>query len=308
MDEALGLFLEATVRVGTPLLLAALGELILERSGVLNIGIEGVMLSGAFFGFLAGAASGSPWVGALAALAAGAALAAILAWMTLRVKSDAIVVGMALNLVALGVTGAGYLILDARLRQAGEGPWSAPTFGKLLPAWSGVPVLGPFFFAQSVLTWLALMLIPAVWWYLERSERGLELRAVGEHPAAAEASGVSVAACRFKACLAAGMLGGLAGAFLTLSQTASFTPQCTGGRGFVALAAVVLGRYGAWGTAGACLFFGAAFSARDYLQVTGVRAPYELLEMLPYALTVAALGLALQKRTGAPAALGKAYG
>ncbi|MCZ7647576.1 MAG: ABC transporter permease [Planctomycetota bacterium] len=306
MDPA---FLEAVARVGTPLLLAALGELILERSGVLNIGIEGVLLSGAFFGFLAAWATGSPAAGALAALLAGALLAAALAFMVLRLKADSIVVGMALNLVAFGITGIGYVILDAQTKaHGGVKLVRAPTFGAMLPELAGVPILGPLFFDQSALTWLAFALVPLLWYYLERSERGLELRAVGEHPAAAESSGIDVTWCRFKACLAAGALGGLAGGFLTISQTSAFTPKCTAGRGFVALAAVVLGRYGAWGTAAACLFFGAAFSARDYLQVKGLQVPYELLEILPYALTVAALGLSHLRRTGAPAALGKPYG
>jgi ABC-type uncharacterized transport system permease subunit len=170
--------------------------------------------------------------------------------------------------------------------------------------------------AQTPLTWLALASVCAVWYYLERSERGLELRAVGENPAAAEASGVSVLRCRWKACLAAGALGGLGGAFLTISQTASFAPNCTKGRGFVALAAVVLGRYGAFGTALACLFFGAAFYARDVLPSLPIAAPFSYLlapllhpdiaEMLPYALTLIALCLKSQSRT-APAALGRPY-
>lgn len=292
-------FLAATLRNATPLLLAAMGELILERGGVLNIGIEGVMLFGAFFGFLAAWATGSPACGAAAAMLAGALLAAVLAGMVLRLKADQIVVGMALNLVALGVTGTFNSALQRWLRAQGRPAQpSAPTFEPLLPA---IGALGE----QTLLTWAALLAVPCVWYYLNRSERGLELRGVGENPAAAEASGIHVAACRFKACLAAGVLGGLGGGFLTISQAASFAPNTTSGRGFVALAAVVLGRYGAWGTAAACVFFGAAFSARNRFLAAGWRIHPEQLEMLPYLLTLAALAFTLQKRSGAPAGLGK---
>jgi len=301
-------FLAALLRIGTPLLLAALGELVLERSGVLNIGIEGVLLIGAFAGFVAGWASGSPLLGAVAALLAGAAWGALLAFMVLRIKADQMVSGMALNLVAYGIAGTAYqAIQNQQVRVSATAALKAPTFGALVPALSGLPVIGPALFSQSLLTWAALALVPALWFYLERSERGLELRAVGEHPAAAEASGVNVVVCRFKAALVAGALGGLAGAFLTLSQTAFFTDRCTGGRGFVALAAVVLGRYTPLGTAAACLFFSAAFVARDRGQAAGWSIHPELLDMLPYALTLLALTVALRSRTGAPAALGKPY-
>ena len=291
----------ATVRIGTPLLFAGLGEVLLERSGLINIGIEGVMLAGAFSGFFASWYCQSPLVGALAGMIGGALIMLIFAALVLRFSADQIVTGMAVNLVALGLTGTAWMRLS---REA----LAAPTFSTLeksLPGWTNVPVIGPLIFAQTPLTWLALASIFGVWYYLERSERGLELRAVGENPAAAEASGVNVLRCRWKACLAAGIFCGLGGAFLTISQTASFAPNCTKGRGFVALAAVVLGRYGAFGTAAACLFFGAAFYARDALPSQSL-AP-DLIEMLPYALTLIAHCLKSQKRT-APAALGKPYG
>lgn len=295
--EFLEIFVAATFRIGTPLLLAAMGELILERSGVINIGIEGVMLCGAFAGFLAGWASGHPLLGAAASMLAGAALAGLLGVMVLRLRADQIVVGMALNLVAFGLAGTAYLGLQNALKHVGKSTTlQAPQFA-------------PVFLSQSMLTWLAIAIVPCVWWYLNKTERGLELRAVGENPAAAEAAGVSVTACRFKACLVAGLLGGLGGGFLVLSQAASFSERCTSGRGFVALAAVVLGRYSAWGTAGACLFFGAAFAARVHFQAAGVSINAELLEMFPYVLTLLALALAFlaRRNTGAPAALARPY-
>jgi simple sugar transport system permease protein len=204
---------------------------------------------------------------------------------------------MAINLVALGVTGTIWLNMS-RL-----GALLAPTFAPVLPN-NDIPLLGPLLLSQTPLTWIAIALIAGVWYYLERSERGLELRAVGENPAAAEASGISVLACRWKACFAAGVMGGLGGAFLTISQTASFASNCTKGRGFVALAAVVLGRYSPLGTALACLFFGAAFYARDAFPSGKIQT--DLVELLPYALTLVALCLKSQSMR-APAALGKPY-
>lgn len=290
--------LEATARIGTPLLLAGLGETILERSGVINIGIEGVMLFGAFGGFCAAWASGSPLLGACAGMLCGGLLMLLFALIVLRFRADQIVTGMAINLVAMGITGTVWLGMG-RL-----GSLRAPTFAPVLPAAREMPLLGPLLFGQTPLTWAAVGLIGALWYYLERSERGLELRAVGENPAAAEASGVSVLACRWKACFAAGVLGGMGGAFLTISQTASFASNCTKGRGFVALAAVVLGRYSPIGTALACLFFGAAFYARDAFPPGKLQT--DLVEMLPYVLTLVALCLKSQSMV-APAALGKPY-
>jgi len=288
--------LDATARIGTPMLFAGLGEVLLERSGVINIGIEGVMLSGAFSAFCAAWYWQCPILGACAGLAGGVLLMLLFALVVLRFSANQIVTGMAINLVALGITGTAWLKVSHH--QALQ----APTFKPLLENLKDVPILGPLIFSQTVLTWVALSCAALVWFYLERSERGLELRAVGEHPEAAQASGINVKLCRFKACLAAGALGGLGGAFLTVSQTASFAPNCTKGRGFVALAAVVLGRYGALGTALACLFFGAAFYARD--AISSDVAPTDVIEMLPYALAIAVLCLKSQK-SAAPAALGK---
>ena len=283
------------LRIATPLLLGASGELLLERSGVLNIGLEGVMLCGAFFGFAASFYSGSALVGVLAGILAGALLTAVLGWMVLRVKADPLVTGLALNLSAVGLTGLLFRAMENRLQR--EGVFLAPsanTFGTLA-------------FGQSWYTWLALMVIPGLWFYLARTERGLELRAVGENPHAAAASGISVRACRFKACLFAGAMGGLAGSFLTLFQASNFAFNCTGGRGFIALSAVVLGRHNPWGVGLACLVFGFAFAAGNQAQAAGVNVSSEILDMLPFAVTLLALAVSLQKRAHAPAALGKPF-
>ena len=289
--------LQAGIRIGTPILFAGLGEVLLERSGIINIGIEGVMLSGAFSGFCAGWYWQSPLAGACAGMLGGALMMLVFALFVLRLSADQIVTGMAINLVALGLTGTAWLKISGR--RALE----APTFKPLLENMKTIPILGPLLFSQTLLTWIAFACVGLLWFYFERSERGLELRAVGENPDAAQASGINVLRCRWKACVVSGALAGLGGAFLTISQTGSFAPNCTKGRGFVALAAVVLGRYGAVGTALACMFFGFAFYSRDALSSD---VPTDLVEMLPYALTIVALCLKSQTRT-APAALGKPY-
>jgi simple sugar transport system permease protein len=291
--------LEASLRIGTPIVLAGMGEMILERAGMLNLGIEGVMLGGAFSGFCASWATGSPLVGAMAGMFSGMVLMCLFALVTLRFKADQIVTGMAINLLSLGITGTAYLALSRAYPDV-----CAQTFQVMYEGGKDIPILGPLLFSQTALTWVALLSVPLLWFYMEHSERGLELRAVGENPAAAESSGVRVGSARFKACLAAGLLGGLGGAFLTISQTASFANNCTKGRGFVALAAVVLGRYGSFGTAAACLFFGGAFYIRDAFPETSL--PTEIVEMLPYVLTLVALCVRAKSR-GAPAALGKAF-
>ena len=289
----------ASVRIGTPLLLAGLGELVLERAGMINIGIEGVMLCGAFGGFYAGWAAQSPLLGAVAGALTGAAFMLIFAFMTLKIRAEQIVTGMATNLIAAGATSTAF---DALSAAHPTEPLNVPHWAGVLEQWRDAPIIGPALCEQTPLTWLALALVPLIWFYFEKTERGLELRAVGENPAAAQAAGINVSAARLKACLASGALCGLGGAFLTVSQTSSYAANCTSGRGFVALAAVVLGRYTTFGTTGACVLFGTAFYLRDAIPTHS--AAVELVEILPYALALAALCWKF-KSGAAPAGLGK---
>ena len=291
----------ASLRIGTPLLFAGLGELVLERAGMINIGIEGVMLCGAFGGFYTAWVWQSPALGAIAGGLSGAAFMLVFAGMTLKIRADQIVTGMAMNLIAAGATSTAY---DSISAAHGSESMSVPRWAGLLEAWKDVPFLGVALLDQTALTWLALVLIPLIWWYFEKTERGLELRAVGENPAAAQAAGINVRAARLKACLASGALCGLGGAFLTVSQTSSYASNCTSGRGFIALAAVVLGRHGTFGTAAACLLFGAAFFLRDAIPTSS--AIVELVEILPYALALAALCWNARS-AHAPAGLGQPF-
>ena len=296
----LGGFLAAAVRISTPLLYAATGELLVERSGVINLGVEGAMLAGALAAAL-GAGLGGPWVGVLAAVTAGVAVAAVFAAVALGARADQIITGTAVTLGAIGLTGAVY-----RGAYGAGGPGlSLPTFAPVpIPGLAGIPVVGPALFTQPILTYLAWLLVPAVWWFLFRSWWGLALRASGESAEAARASGVPVRRIRVIAALVAGGLSGLGGATLVLAQVGTFAEKMTAGRGFLAIAVVVLGRWHPLGVLLASLLFGAATALQYAFQAMGLSVPYQIFLMLPYLLALAALAVRVHAWR-APAGLGK---
>lgn len=281
-DVALPMLLTA-LAFATPLLLAALGELVGERAGVLNIGLEGMMLGGAWAGATASFAAASAPLGLLGAVAAGMALASVFALLTITLKADAVVAGTGLNLFALGLTGTLHRALGER--------WSEVR-SAALPEW--------------VFALIGAALVPLLWWSLKSTRPGLQLRAVGEYPAAADTAGVRVARVRWRATLFNGALCGLAGAFLSMSHTDSFGENMTAGRGFIALAIVIFGRWNPWGALGGALLFGAAEGSQFFLQSKIGTAFYPLLLALPYALTLLVLA-GFAGRSPAPAALGQAY-
>jgi len=274
----------STFAFATPLLLAALGELIGERAGVLNIGLEGMMLAGAWCGAAASYGSGQGWIGLLAAASGGVVLAALFAFLTFTAKGDAIVVGTGINLLALGATGIAHRALGTH----------APNYASIpLPQW--------------IFSLAGAMLVPLLWWFFKSTFAGLRLRAAGEYPLASEAAGISVKRTRWIATLLNGALCGLAGAFLSMSHTNSFAENMTAGRGFIALAIVIFGRWNPLGALAAALLFGAAEGAQFYLQTLFANAAwgaiiYPLLLALPYIFTLLTLaGFAGKSR--APAAL-----
>ncbi len=293
--------LEATCRLAAPLLIAALGELVVERSGVINIGIEGTMLTGAFAGFAVATATGSPGLGVLGAGLAGMGVGVLFATFAVVHRVDQIVVGMAVNLIALGATGLG-----ARALYSGNPP-SAPTLPVLpVPGLVEIPVLGPALFAQTPFVYAALGLAVVIGFGLARTRPGLRLRAVGESARAADREGVSVEGVRFRAVLVGSLLAGVAGAVLTLAQSDTFTEGMTSGRGFIALAIVIFGRWRAGGIVGAALFFGAATALQFRLQARGSQIPYPFFLMFPYWVTLVVLAL-VGGRASAPADLGRPY-
>ncbi len=279
----------ATLRLATPLALAAAGELVAERAGVLNVGIEGMMLAGAFAAFALGGATGSAGLALVAGAAAGIALAALFAGFVLERGADPIVTGTALNVLALGVTGTGFRLLYP----PGVALPSAPALGELVPGVNG-------FIALTALVAVATAL------FLGATRPGLALRAVGEGAEAAHAQGVPVRRVRWLATLWGGACAGLAGSALVLWISSSFVEGMTAGRGFIALALVLFGGYRIGRVAAGALLFGAASALQFFLQARGLEIPYALLLMTPYVLTLAVLAL-FAGRARPPADLGRFF-
>jgi len=293
--------LEAAVRLAAPLLLAALGELIVERAGVVNIGVEGTMLTGAFVGFAAAVASDSAGLGVAAAAFAGCAVGVLFAFFAIARGTDQIVVGMAVNLLAVGATG-----LAARALYAGATP-SGPTLSsEPLPFAGDLPYLGPILFSHTPFVYAAFGLAIAVGFALTRTRAGLRLRAVGEVARAADAEGVPVARVRVTAIVLGSCLAGVAGAALSLAQSDTFTESMTAGRGFIALAVVIFGRWSARGVVLAALFFGLANALQFRAQAQGFEIPYPIFLMFPYLVTLTVLAF-VAARARAPADLGTPY-
>jgi simple sugar transport system permease protein len=293
-------FLAAAVRVATPLLLAATGETVAERAGVINLGLEGMLLSGALAATLGASAAGA-WTGVAAAIVAGMALAAVFAAVAIGAGADQIIAGTAISLGAVGLTGA---IYRQAYGAAGAG-LALPTLAAIpLPGLSRIPLLGPALFDQPAPTYLAFMALPIVWWVLFRTRLGLALRATGEGAALARAAGVRTQVVRTGATIVGGGFGGLAGATLVLAQVGTFAEQMTAGRGYVAIAIVVLGRWHPVGVLVASLLFGAATALQYVFQSLGLAVPYQLFLMLPYLLTLLALAGAVG-RVRAPENLGR---
>jgi ABC-type uncharacterized transport system permease subunit len=293
-------FLAAAVRISTPLLLAATGELINERAGVINLGIEGAMLAGAL-GSALGSLAGGPWLGVLVGLLAGVLVAGLFSAVATFARADQIITGTAITLGSVGLTGA-----IARNAFGTGGPGlSIPTLGTLpIPLLREIPVLGPALFEQSALGYLAWLLVPLAGWWLFRTWWGLALRGTGESAEAAAAAGVPVRRVQSLATLAGGALAGLAGASLVLAQVGTFAEKMTAGRGFVAIAIVVLGRWHPLGVFLAALLFGGMSALQFAFQAMGLAVPYQVFLVMPYAIALLALAGAVG-RARAPAGLGR---
>lgn len=296
-----GEFLAAAVRTATPLLLAATGELVVERAGVIYVGIEGSILAGALAAAAGGWASGTG-TGVVLALIAGALMAALFALFVVRWGTEQIVTGTAITLVATGATAALYHVLFG---PEGAGLRIPVIHPVAIPGLSAIPFVGSALFAQSVFTWGAVAAIVAVWWGLGRTHLGLALRACGERPAAARAAGIPTGRLRGGAAIFAGALGGAAGASLVLVQSGTFAEGMSAGRGFIAIAIVALGRWRAGGVLIAALAFGAASALQYLFQARGWTLPYQAFLALPYLAALVALATT-RARGSAPAALGQA--
>ena len=293
-------FLEAAVRATLPLLLAAIGELLSQRSGFVNVGLEGAMISGALAAAVVASIGGTP-LGYVSGAVAGGGIGALMALFAIGLRTNQILTGTAVTAGALGVTA---LLAYATFGTTGVAlgvPVSAPV---ALPVLSGIPIIGPALFEQPPITWLVFAIVPFAWWWLTRTRHGLSLRATGESPDAVRASGSSPARIQAAAVITGSALGGLGGATLVLAQAGTFAEGMTAGRGFIALAVVALGRWHPFGVAGAALLFGATSSLQYLLQALGTDVPYQIFLALPYLLTLAVL--AATGRAGEPAWLAKA--
>ena len=318
MDEAsLGAMLASTLRVSTPLILCALAGLFSERSGVVDIGLEGKMLFAAFAAGAAGAVFASTPIALLAAMAVAVALSWMHGLACVSYRGDQVVSGVAINIIAVGLT---VVLGIAWFNQGGQTPPVAtqvriqPLFAEAGTWLSFIPwigrVLGEGLLTHSALVYFAYALVPAVWWLLFRTRFGLRLRAVGENPHMVDAAGVSVKRLRYTALTLNGMLCGLAGSYLVLAQSANFSHNMTAGRGFMALAALIFGRWHPVGALWACLLFGFLDAAAIRMQGVPMplvgEVPVQFIQALPYVLTVVLLAGFIGKAV-APQALGRPY-
>jgi simple sugar transport system permease protein len=292
-----------TLAAGTPLVFAALGELVAEKSGVLNLGVEGMMLIGAVTAFMAAATTGNPWLGVGAGALAGAALSLVFAVLALSLMANQVAAGLALSLFGIGLSafvGQKYVSLVI----TGIKPLA-------LPGLSDLPLIGKLLFGHNPLVYLSLFLFAAIQWFLYRTRFGLVVRAVGESPPSAHAIGYSVVAIRYLAVMFGGACAGLGGAYMAVAYTPLWTEGMTAGRGWIALALVVFATWKPWRVLAGAYLFGGVELATFQAQALGVSVPSQLLSMLPYIATIVVLVIisrdAIAIRLNAPASLGRPF-
>ncbi len=295
--------LQATLLRAVPITLAALSGVMCERCAVINIGIEGMMLTGAFTSALIGSLTQNVWVGLFAALSAGGLMGALLAVMAIRYKVDQIIAGTAINILATGLTS----YFSSRYLQSIPELNRPPTFVQLpLPVLSRIPIVGPVLFTNTAPVYLMLILVAVIHVMLFYTRWGLRTRAVGEHPQAADTLGVNVFKTRYVNVILGGMIAGLGGAYLVLSSVARFDENMTAGRGFIGLAAMIFGKWSPIGALAASLIFGFADSLRTNLAILRVPIPSQFLLMAPYLVTMIVLA-GVVGRANPPAADGQPY-
>ncbi|WP_442602174.1 ABC transporter permease [Paenibacillus sp. KN14-4R] len=311
--DLLGQTINTTLVFSTALILAALGGIFSERSGVVNIGLEGLMVAGAFGSAIAtlyaehsGLGMMSPYIGLIAAIVLGVAFSWIHAVASIRFKANQVVSGVVINFLAVGVT---LYLVKLLFNGAGQTDTIEHVFSKLyIPGLSDIPFIGQVFFNAYPTTYLAVILVAVTFYVLYKTPFGLRLRAVGEHPSAADTVGVKVLRMRYIGVLLSGALAGLGGATITLTTTSAFSHNTISGQGFIALAALIFGKWHPIGAFGAACFFGFSQAIKDLVQNYGLSEsiPAELIYMLPYILTILVLAGAVG-RANAPSALGEPY-
>ncbi len=303
MIEMIGGYLASDIRMAAPILLAGLGLLLINWSGLLNIGAEGTMLIATLVAVAGSYYSGSVWVGLIAAMVSGALVGFLFAFLTVTLKANQIVVGAAINILGSGLSAT----LNRVIFGVNTTIASIDTFVKWeIPALSKLPVLGTAFFSQMPIVYIAFLMVPAMSYLLFRTQTGLNLRAVGENPRVADTLGINVYRIQYIAAIVGSAVIAMGGAFLSTGLLNFFTEEMVSGRGFIALAAVIFGKYKPLGIMVAALIFMAGNVASNILQVAGANIPYTFLTMIPYILTIIALAM-FASRAVAPASLGKPY-
>ena len=296
--------LSGALALATPLIFGALGGVIGERAGVVNIAIEAQLLAGAFTAAIVGSATGTPWAGLVAAMVAGVLVALILGVFAITYHVDQVIVGVVLNVLVIGVT----TFLFRQVLAPNQATLNTVTpFPKLpIPLLSEIPIIGPILFTQTIVVYLMYVVVFVVWYGMYRTRWGLRMRAVGEHPQAADTVGINVARTRYMNVLIAGAIAGMGGAFYTLVSVPRFNPEMTAGAGFIALAAVIFGKWDPIKATLAALLFGFATNLQGVLSVIGSPVPSQFMLMLPYVVTIFAVA-GLVGRSRPPAADGEPY-
>jgi general nucleoside transport system permease protein len=296
-------FLATTLRLSVPIVFAALGGVLSERSGVFNIGLEGMMLAGAFGAAVGAYFAGTPYAGIAVGMLCGAAGALILAYLAISLGVNQIVSGIAINMLMLGLTA----FLSRVVFQGQANTMTLDGFRPFaIPGLAEIPVLGPVLFDQDLLVYVMYGLVAVMLWMMYRSRWGLNIRAVGENPRAVDTAGISVPRLRYACVLASGAIAGLGGCYLVLSQLFLFSEHMSAGKGFIALAAVILGRWNPLGALLACLLFGFFDALQLRLQFANPEVPYQAFVMLPYAVSILAL-IGLVGKPIPPASVGLHY-
>lgn len=302
MENEIALFVASIIRLSMPLMLASTGELVSERAGVLNLSLEGMMLFGAFFASYGTYVTGSPVLGIIIGMLLVLPVALFQAFLSVTLRANQLVVGIGFNLVALGVTTLSYREIFGPLSRV-----TLPGFDIVhIPVLSDIPFLGTALFSQTILMYLAVVVVAAIWFMLNRTAIGLSIRAIGENPRSADQAGLSVFKYRYGAVLFTGAMAGLSGGFLSVGDIHTFTENMTNGAGYLALAAVIFGNWQVWKTVAACLLFGAATSLQFQLPGWGIEVPTSWLLMLPYILALVAVA-GLVGRVEQPLALSLPY-
>ncbi|WP_347557178.1 ABC transporter permease [Robbsia sp. KACC 23696] len=294
--------LSSTVVAAVPLMLAGLGELVVEKSGVINLGVEGMMLVGAVSGYAIATSTGDPWLGIAGAIVAGMAMALVFAFVTIGLRANQIATGLALTIFGTGLSAYIGKPYTSAILSHSIGAWPIPVLSTL-------PVVGPAFFSLSPISYLAFLAFPGVAWFLYRTKAGLTLRAVGEAPEVAHAMGFPVQGIRYASALFGGAMAGLAGGYYAIVYLHVWQEQLTAGRGWIALALVVFATWRPFRLLAGALIFGAVTAGQFFAQGSGLAVPTQFLAMLPYIVTIVVLVLMSRNQTmirlNAPASLGK---